>query len=110
MVTSLDTQEAFKEALSLRNLFIFITVIVLAISIIATYIVVDRTISEPVTRLNDAAIAMGKGSLDIVITPPSTIDEIGELSSQFGKMRARIKALSRGNHKKARSLKQQMNN
>ncbi len=92
LVTSLDTQEAFKEALSLRNLFIFITVIVLAISIIATYIVVDRTISEPVTRLNDAAIAMGKGNLDIVITPPSTIDEIGELSSQFGKMRARIKA------------------
>ena len=92
LVTSLDTQEAFKEALSLRNLFIFITVIVLAISIIATYIVVDRTISEPVTRLKDAAIAMGKGNLDIVITPPSTIDEIGELSSQFGKMRARIKA------------------
>ncbi len=92
LVTSLDTQEAFKEALSLRNLFIFITVIVLAISIIATYIVVDRTISEPVTKLKDAAIAMGKGNLDIVITPPSTIDEIGELSSQFGKMRARIKA------------------
>jgi signal transduction histidine kinase len=92
LVTSLDTQEAFKEALSLRNLFIFITVIVLAISIIATYIVVDRTISEPVTKLKDAAIAMGKGNLDIVITPPSTIDEIGELSSQFGKMRTRIKA------------------
>jgi signal transduction histidine kinase len=92
LVISLDTQEAFKEALSLRNLFIFITVIVLAISIIATYIVVDRTISEPVTRLKDAAIAMGKGNLDIVITPPSSIDEIGELSSQFGKMRARIKA------------------
>jgi signal transduction histidine kinase len=92
LVTFLDTQEAFKEALSLRNLFIFITVIVLAISIIATYIVVDRTISEPVTKLKDAAIAMGKGNLDIVITPPSTIDEIGELSSQFGKMRARIKA------------------
>jgi signal transduction histidine kinase len=91
LVTSLDTQEAFKEALSLRNLFIFITVIVLAISIIATYIVVDRTISEPVTKLKDAAIAMGKGNLDIVITPPSTIDEIGELSSQFGKMRTRIK-------------------
>jgi signal transduction histidine kinase len=91
LVTFLDTQEAFKEALSLRNLFIFITVIVLAISIIATYIVVDRTISEPVTKLKDAAIAMGKGNLDIVITPPSTIDEIGELSSQFGKMRARIK-------------------
>jgi signal transduction histidine kinase len=92
LVTSLDTQEAFKEVLNLRNMFIFITVIVLSISIIALYIVVDRTISIPITKLKDAAIAMGKGILDIVITPPSTIDEIGELSSQFGKMRARIKA------------------
>ena len=92
LVTSLDTQEAFKEVLNLRNMFIFITVIVLAVSIIALYIVVDRTISIPITKLKDAAIVMGKGILDIVITPPSTIDEIGELSSQFGKMRARIKA------------------
>jgi signal transduction histidine kinase len=91
LVTSLDTQEAFKEVLSLRNMFIFITVIVLAISIIALYIVVDKIISIPITKLKDAAIVMGKGNLDIVITPPSTIDEIGELSSQFGKMRAGIK-------------------
>jgi signal transduction histidine kinase len=91
LVTSLDTQEAFKEVLSLRNMFIFITVIVLAISIIALYIVIDRTITLPLTKLKDAAILMGKGNLDTVITPLSTIDEIGELSSQFGKMRARIK-------------------
>ncbi len=92
LVTSLDTQEAFKEVLNLKNMFIFITVIVLAISIIAIYIVVDRTISIPITKLKDAAIVMGKGNLDILITPTFTIDEIGELSSQFGKMRARIKA------------------
>ena len=50
LVTSLDTQEAFKEVLNLRNMFIFITVIVLAVSIIALYIVVDRTISIPITN------------------------------------------------------------
>jgi hypothetical protein len=33
LVTSLDTQDAFKEVLNLRNMFIFITVIVLSISI-----------------------------------------------------------------------------
>ena len=92
LVTSLDTQEAFKEILNLRYMFILITVIVLAISIIAIYIVIDRTISRPITKLKDAAIAMGKSNLDIVITSPSSIDEIGELSYQFGKMRARIKA------------------
>jgi signal transduction histidine kinase len=104
LVTSLDTQEAFKEVLNLRNMFIFITVIVLAISIIALYIVVDRTISIPITKLKDAAIVMGKGILDIVITPPSTIDEIGELSSQFGKMRARIKARTEELMKKDKEL------
>ena len=92
LVASLDTQEAFNEVLSLRNMFIFITVIVLAISILALYLVADRTISIPITKLKNAAIVMGKGNLDTVITPPSTIDEIGELSSQFGKMRAGIKA------------------
>jgi signal transduction histidine kinase len=73
-------------------MFIFITVIVLAISIIAIYILVDRTISIPLTKLKDAAIEIGRGNLDLVITPLSSIDEIGELSSQFEKMRARIKA------------------
>jgi len=86
LVKSFDTEEAFKAVLSLRNMFIFITLIVLAISIIAIYIVVDRTISIPLTKLKDGAIA--KGNLDFMITSPSTIDEIGELSSQFAKMGA----------------------
>ena len=73
-------------------MFIIITAIVLAISIIVIYIVVDRAISSPLTNCKDAAIEIGKGNLDLVITSPSTVDEIGELSSQFGKMRARIRA------------------
>jgi len=92
LVTSLDTEEAFKGVLSLRNLFIIITVIVLAIAVIAIDLVVDRTISKPLTKLKNAAVEIGKGNLDLIIATPSTIDEIGELSSQFGKMRNRIKA------------------
>lgn len=92
LVTSLDTEDAFKGVLSLRNLFIIITVIVLAIAIIAIDLVVDKTISIPLTKLKNAAIEIGKGNLDLIIVPHSTIDEIGELSSQFGKMRERIKA------------------
>jgi signal transduction histidine kinase len=88
----LDTEEAFKGVLSIRNMFIIITVIVLAIAIIAIDLVVNRTISIPLTKLKNAAIEIGKGNLDLTIAPPSTIDEIGELSSQFGKMRERIKA------------------
>ena len=91
LVTSLDVQDAFKEVLNLRNMFIFITVIVLAISIFAIYVVVDRIISRPLRKLKDGAIEIGKGNLDFVITPSSTVDEIEELSSQFEKMRGRVK-------------------
>ncbi len=105
LVTSLDTQEAFKEVLSLKNMFILITVIVLAISIIAIYVLIDRTISKPITKLKDAAIVMGKGNLDAVITTPSSIDEIGELSYQFGKMRSRIKARTEELMRKDKELK-----
>ena len=91
LVTSLDVQDAFKEVLNLRNMFIFITVIVLAISIFAIYVVVDRIISRPLRKLKDGAIEIGEGNLDFVITPSSTVDEIEELSSQFEKMRGRVK-------------------
>jgi signal transduction histidine kinase len=91
LVTSLDVQDAFKEVLNLRNMFIFITMIVLAISIFAIYVVVDRIISRPLRKLKDGAIEIGEGNLDFVITPSSTVDEIEELSSQFEKMRGRVK-------------------
>ena len=91
LVTSLDVQDAFKEVLNLRNMFIFITVIVLAISIFAIYVVLDRIISRPLRKLKDGAVEISKGNLDLVITPYSTVDEIEELSSQFEKMRGRVK-------------------
>ena len=65
--------------------------IVLSISIFAIYVVVDRTISIPLRKLKNAAIEIGKGNSNLVITPPSTVDEIEELSSQFEKMRVRVK-------------------
>ena len=76
-------------------MFIFITVIVLAISIFTIYVVVDRIISRPLRKLKDGAIEIGKGNLDLVITPSSTVDEIEELSSQFEKMRGRVKTVRR---------------
>mgnify|MGYP003456558903 CR=1 FL=1 len=79
LVASLDIQDAFKEVLNLRNMFIFITVIVLAISIFAIYVLVDRTISRPLRKLTDGAIKISNGNLDLVITPYSTVDEIEEL-------------------------------
>jgi signal transduction histidine kinase len=104
LVASLDTQEAFKEVLNLRNMFILITVIVLAISTFAIYIVVDRTISIPLRKLKHAATEMAEGNLDLIITPPSTVEEIEKLSSQFEEMRARVKTRTQELVKKDKEL------
>lgn len=91
LVSSLDTQNAFKEVLNLRNMFILITVIVLGISILAIYILVDRAISRPLKKLKLATTEIATGNLDFVISPTSTVDEIRDLSSQFEVMRDRVK-------------------
>jgi methyl-accepting chemotaxis protein len=91
LVSSLATQDAFKEVLELRNMFILITVIVLGFSIFAIYILVDRTISRPLNKLKHAASDIAKGNLDFVIPSTSTVDEIRDLSSQFEVMRNRVK-------------------
>jgi signal transduction histidine kinase len=91
LVSSLATQDAFREVLNLRNMFILITVIVLGFSTFAIYVLVDRTISRPLNKLKHAATEIAKGNLDFVITPTSTVDEIRNLSSQFEVMRDRVK-------------------
>ena len=91
LISSLGTQDAFNEVLNLRNMFIFITVIVLGFSTFAIYILVDRTISRPLKKLKHAATEIAKGYLNFVITPTSTVDEIRDLSSQFEVMRDRVK-------------------
>jgi signal transduction histidine kinase len=91
LVSSLATQDAFREVLNLRNMFILITVIVLGFSTFAIYILVDRTISRPLNKLKHAVTEIAKGNLDFVITPTSTVDEIRNLSSQFDVMRDRVR-------------------
>lgn len=91
LVSSLATQDAFREVLNLRNMVILITVIVLGFSTFAIYVLVDRTISRPLNKLKYAATEIAKGNLDFVITPTSTVDEIRNLSSQFEVMRDKVK-------------------
>lgn len=91
LVSSLATQDAFREVLNLRNMFILITVIVLGFSTFAIYVLVDRTISRPLNKLKHAATEIAKGNLDFVMIPTSTVDEIRNLSSQFEVMRDRVK-------------------
>lgn len=89
LVTSLSTNEAFREMLNFRTMFLIITVIVIAISAIVIYYI-SRKISKPLIHLRDSATAIANGNLEIVVKH-TTNDEVGELASQFERLRINIK-------------------
>ena len=89
LVTSLSTKEAFREMLNFRNIFLIITVVVIAISAIVIYYF-SRKISKPLIHLRDSATAIANGNLEIIVKH-TTNDEIGELASQFERLRVNIK-------------------
>jgi len=59
--------------------------IVLMIGISITTVILSKRLSEPITRLNDAANKVSKGNFDVK-TNIKTHDEIGQLSKTFDEM------------------------
>ena len=90
LITSLGTESAFEEISNLRNIFILVTLVVLAGTAIAVFYI-SRIISKPIMKLKDAAISIAHGNLNIQFKPVSSKDEIGELAIHFEKMRHSIK-------------------
>ncbi|MGI8834679.1 MAG: ATP-binding protein [Nitrososphaeraceae archaeon] len=90
LITSLGTESAFAEISNLRNIFILVTLVVLAGTAIAVFYI-SRIISKPIMKLKDAAISIEHGNLNIPFKPVSSKDEIGELAMNFEKMRYSIK-------------------
>jgi signal transduction histidine kinase len=89
LVTSLSTKEAFREMLNFRTMFLIITVVVIVISAIVVYYI-SRKISKPLIHLRNSATAIANGNLDIIVKH-TTNDEVGELASQFERLRINIK-------------------
>lgn len=77
-------QKAQQEAASLYNLIFILSGIAL-ISSMVIGVVIDRSISNPIYKLKNAAINIRKGNLDTKIDISSN-DEIGELSNEFNGM------------------------
>ncbi|CAG0973297.1 putative sensor histidine kinase pdtaS [Methanosarcinales archaeon] len=77
-------QKAKQDAASLYNLIFILSGIAL-ISSMVIGIVIDRSISNPIYKLKDAAINIRKGNLGTKIDIRSN-DEIGELSNEFNRM------------------------
>ncbi|NJD51947.1 MAG: PAS domain S-box protein [Candidatus Methanoperedens sp.] len=77
-------KNAQQEAASLYNLIFILSGIAL-ISSMVIGVVIDRSISNPIYKLKNAAINIRKGNLDTKIDISSN-DEIGELSNEFNRM------------------------
>jgi PAS domain S-box-containing protein len=89
MVAKIDTDEAFTEAVKLRNLAILILAMVIALSSVTAFSI-SRSISEPIRKLSHGAEIIGEGNLDYKIRIPLN-DEIGQLSRAFDKMTCNLK-------------------
>lgn len=84
MVSKIDTEEAFAEAINLRKLAVIILCIVVLLGgIIAVSIA--SSISGPIKRLSKGVEIIGNGNLDYKLGNNQK-DEIGQLSREFDKM------------------------
>jgi len=83
------TDEIFMPVTELRNNILVISVIVTIFAILISFFI-SRNISDPVTKLKNAAIEIGKGKLDIEIEVESH-DEIGQLAGAFKNMTEDLK-------------------
>ena len=81
LITSLGTESAFSEISNLRNIFILVTVVVLAGTAIAVYYI-SRIISKPIMKFKNAAISIAHGNLNIPFKPIPSKDEIGKLTTR----------------------------
>jgi PAS domain S-box-containing protein len=89
MVAKIDTEEAFAEAIKLRNLAIIILIIVIVLSGITAFSIA-QSIAEPIKKLSEGAAIIGSGNLDYKIGTHLK-DEMGQLSRTFDKMTGDLK-------------------
>jgi PAS domain S-box-containing protein len=89
LVAKIDTDEAFTEAIKLRNLALIILTMVIVLSSITAFSIA-RSIAEPIKKLSEGAAIIGSGNLDYRIELPLK-DEVGQLSRAFDKMTRNLK-------------------
>lgn len=89
LATLFSHKEMAQTINSLQKVFFFLTIIGFFISIAVGYLI-SLKITKPVSRLAQAAVAIGKGDYEQQIDVSST-DEIGDLVSTFNSMIKQIK-------------------
>ncbi|MDD5773501.1 MAG: PAS domain S-box protein [bacterium] len=89
IVSKIDSDEAFADAINLRNITILILTIILILSCIMAFSIAN-SISEPIKKLSNGAEIIGSGNLNHKVEINSR-DEIGQLSRSFDKMTGKLK-------------------
>ncbi len=84
LIIEYDTEDIFSSVYNLRDIIIFVSCIIVIISLSFGY-VISRSISKPIIKLRDAAKEIGRGKLDTEINV-KTNDEVGYLASAFSQM------------------------
>jgi len=92
IVAKMDAQEAFAEAVRLRDLVIVLLLIVSILSGVIAFSIA-QTISAPIKMLSQGAEIIGSGNLDYKIGSTYK-DEIGQLSRTFDKMTGDLKVIT----------------
>ncbi|MEW6087819.1 MAG: PAS domain S-box protein [bacterium] len=89
IVSKIDADEAFADAVNLRNTTIVILAIIFVLGVVMAF-PIARSISGPIKRLSIGAEIIGGGNLDYKVSDNSK-DEIGQLSRAFDKMTSDLK-------------------
>lgn len=104
VVTEIERDEAFAPVDNLRSLMLVIGGgVVIVVGLFA--LVFARTITRPISRLNEDAIAIGRGDLNVRISTKAA-DEIGELSRSFNHMAENLRATTVSRDDLAREVQQ----
>ena len=90
LILAENTKEAFDSVTLLRNQFIMIAAIILAISI-ASIFILSRSMSKPISKLRDITNEVSTGSFDTKIEiQKGGGDELAQLSTSFENMRRAV--------------------
>lgn len=89
LIMCIPTKVAFEPAIQLRNRVMIILAVIGVFAFLVIYLF-SRTISNPIKKLRDTAIEIGRGNLNAKVNILSK-DEIGQLAESFNNMATNLK-------------------
>ena len=104
IVGKIDVTEAFEPAAKLRD---FVLILVIAVVILGIFIalIVAKSITDPIQRLQEGTAEIGRGRLDYKVGTDAK-DEIGELGRAFDQMTEKLKDITASRDMLDREIKE----